>query len=869
MKRLILIVIFVQIFCFPSGENQKRRLQSEKSNDIIILHTNDVHCGVNDTIGYDGLMLYKKQLLQKYNNVILVDAGDHIQGGTIGLITNGEAIIEIMNKLEYKVVTLGNHEFDYGLSQLETIEKLLNSSYISCNYCLRDKKPIYNPYKIIEVGDKKIGFIGVATPQTLSKTYLYTLRDDKGELIYDFLTENHSQELYDRIQEHIDKLKNDEKVDYIIILGHLGIGGDALEENTSAGVIKNLKNVNAFIDGHSHLLYSMTTPDKDGKPVILAQTGTKLANIGILTIHKNGTLSHKNINEVPYDPNLADETIAVNRSKVLRYVDKEMNEYIYDLYSQFSDELNRVIGKSDFLLNVFKNASESTDGNTQLSRRNENAFCNLVTDALRAYGEADITIMNAGAVRTDIDEGNITYQEVINTMPFSNDVIVKKIKGIDILNALEFGVRLLPSTTSRFPQVSGITYKLDTSINSSVVVDENEVFQKVDGERKVYGVKVNGKNLDVNKSYTISSSSFILGGGDGYSMFPNFETVKTSVGVDNEVLLKYIQTNLSGIVPEKYKLKEGRLIQTEGKIKNEDIHISLFKFYNYTLIKDKIKFNLYLPSLESIKFKYPEQIILPSTITYNSALRSLPESDIDIPCSLENEEKGTYSCEKSIDTSKINTVKINDIRNDNFDIKIGPLAAEYINNISGLINSTDNYNPEKWEQITMNDATIIANNRNSFTINGIINNTKQISFINKEVTLMAKQRPNDKTVELTCTLTNKTANNFNLICAKDNSITYIMDSATIIVDNQILLVDFKDGADSTVSYATSSGGRVYARNKSSKGGLSGGIIALIVVVPVVALGILAAMIFMLRKPVVPQNAIASAGSTANIIKETS
>ena len=137
MKRLTLIILnvfLVGIFCFPSDENPKRRLQNEKSDDIILLHTNDVHCGVNDTIGYDGLMLYKKQLLRKYKHVILVDAGDHIQGGTIGLITNGEAIIDIMNKLEYEVVTLGNHEFDYGLPQLETIEKLLNCSYISCNY---------------------------------------------------------------------------------------------------------------------------------------------------------------------------------------------------------------------------------------------------------------------------------------------------------------------------------------------------------------------------------------------------------------------------------------------------------------------------------------------------------------------------------------------------------------------------------------------------------------------------------------------------------------------------------------------------------------------------------------------------------------
>ena len=201
MNNLIVIFfILFQIICSPPNEKAKRTLQTEKSNDIIILHTNDVHCGVNDTIGYDGLMLYKKQLLKKYNNVMLVDAGDHIQGGTMGLITSGEAIIEIMNKLEYEVATLGNHEFDYGIEQLETVKKLLNCSYISSNYCYKkNKESIYPPYKIIEKGGKKIGFIGVATPQTLSKTYLITLKDENGEIIYDFLTENHSQELYDMV----------------------------------------------------------------------------------------------------------------------------------------------------------------------------------------------------------------------------------------------------------------------------------------------------------------------------------------------------------------------------------------------------------------------------------------------------------------------------------------------------------------------------------------------------------------------------------------------------------------------------------------------------------------------------------------------
>ena len=186
-----------------------------------------------------------------------------------------------------------------------------------------------------------------------------------------------------------------------------------------------------------------------------------------------------------------------------------MNGYINDIFDSFSDELNEVIGKSDFLLNVFKNASESTESHTQLSRSRENALCNLVTDAMRELGEADVTIMNAGSVRTDINQGNITYQNVINTMPFSNDVLVKEVTGQTILEALDFGVRTLPGVTSRFPQVSGITFKVDTSINSTVVVDENEVFKKLGDKQRVYDIRVNGEKLDLNKKYTLSSNSFI------------------------------------------------------------------------------------------------------------------------------------------------------------------------------------------------------------------------------------------------------------------------------------------------------------------------------------------------------------------------
>jgi len=551
---------------YKMTEGRILKTQGKSLNqDIKIIHTNDVHCGVQDSIGYDGLMLYKKQLLTKYENVILVDAGDHIQGGTMGLVSNGLAIIDIMNKVGYDVATLGNHEFDYGVAQLEECAKELKCGYISTNYCLhKDKKAIYPAYKIIEKGGKKIAFIGVATPQTLSKTSLVTIRDENGEPVYDFLTENHSKELFERVQQQIDIVKS-EGADYVIIVAHLGIDGDALEENTSRGLLNNLNGVDALIDGHTHLIYERTTKGKDNKDVLFAQTGTKLNVIGVFTIHTDGSITHENIEEVPYNADLYSDSLNITRNKKERWVDTSMYEYIIALQNSYSETLNRVIGKTDFLLNVYAEGTVIKQSHAQLSRKGENAFCNLVADGIRTLGEADVTILNAGSVRDDILAGDITYQDVLNVMPFSNDIYTKEITGQAILDALEFGVRTLPDSTSRFPQVSGITYKIDISIDSSVVVDSDEIFIKVAGKRRVYDVKINGEKLDLLKTYSIAGSSFILEGGDGYSMFAPFEITKTSIGVDNEVLLKYITENLKGVIPLQYKTVEGRIVQTQGR----------------------------------------------------------------------------------------------------------------------------------------------------------------------------------------------------------------------------------------------------------------------------------------------------------------
>ena len=865
MKRLILLfTIFLITSCFPSTDKTKRFLQSEKSNDIVILHTNDVHCGVQDSIGYDGLMLYKKQLLQKHNNVILVDAGDHIQGGTIGQITSGEAIIDIMNELEYDVVTLGNHEFDYGIEQLETIKNSLTCGYISSNYCYKkNKESIYPPYKIIEKSGKKIGFIGVATPETLTKSYLITLLDDKGELIYDFLTENHNQELYERVQKHIDELQ-EKKVDYIIILAHMGKGGDSLEEDTSIELLKNLKNVNALIDGHTHLIYSEKTPDKNNNNVILVQTGTKLTNIGVLTIHENGTLSHENIDEVPYDPTLAEQTLNVTRSSKIRYVDKDMSEFLNDIYDSFSDKLNEVIGKSDFLINVYKNATESTDSHTQLSRIGENALCNLVADSMRELGEGDITILNAGTVRADINKGNITYQNVLNVLPYSDDIIVKEITGQTILEALEFGVRNFPEQNARFPQVSHITYKLDTSINSSVVVDENKVFKKLGGENRVYDIKINGEKLDLKKKYTISSRYFILNGGDGYSMFANCETIKTSLGVDNEVLLHYIRNNSNGTIPIKYKAAEGRLLKTNGKI-YDDISISLFGINDINITSQMIRFNALFTSLEKLKFEFPQQLFLEASLSENSRLRRLQTTNKNISCFIQNEvneTKAIYLCEIPGDNSNIKTIKINEPEFTNFAVKLSSLASNCMTNLDNTQcgKGLDNIN----EIYILQNATY-EKNGSSLLIFGTIFDDELPSFSKKELNLSAMQLPSKNETELKCTIIKVIDSNYTLNCKLKPNIKYEFDNSILYDNDKLLLINFEKGAESQIT-SDETETKIRRFFPKSSGKLSSGLIALIIVVPIVLVAITIGLIlFLTRNKEIPKAPISNFTTTENVI----
>ena len=570
---LFLIIIFVSIsHNTKQVKEQKQTLRriDEKTCDIAILHINDVHCGVDSTIGYDGFVLYRKEMEQECNHVLTVDVGDHLQGGTLGAISEGEAIIKIMNEVGFDVVTLGNHEFDYGKEQLEKLGQEISSKYINSNFCFNSNKTsIYDAYKIVEVGDKKIGFIGVVTPLTFSKTYLVGIKDEEtGKAMYDFRGEDLAQV----VQKNINELK-EEKVDYIFLLTHLGM---SVEQYTSDGLLSNLEGVDAVFDGHTHLVYNVTTKDKNNKEIPIAQTGIKFESIGKLVITTDGKIETEIIKEVP-EPKDINGAKTLTRSKSERWVDGSMNSFINNIISRYDNELKIIVGYSDFDLII--KPEGSTDSHYIYCRVQECTVGDLVADAINNLAGGAFSIVNGGGIRNNMKKGNITRADVIEAMPWFNNVVVKKLTGQTILDALEFGVRNYPEASGGFPQVSSeFSFDFDPDIESTVEVDKDGVFIKVGGKRRVFNVKLNGEAINPENTYNVTLLEFIASGGDGYSMISKVEVDKEALLTDTDAVTKYIKDNLEGKIPDKYKDVQGRInISTKKEEDSSENSYSYFK----------------------------------------------------------------------------------------------------------------------------------------------------------------------------------------------------------------------------------------------------------------------------------------------------
>ena len=496
--------------------------------DITILHTNDVHCDYEK---------YAKVATLHKSADLLVDAGDHVQGGVIGTLSKGEYIVDIMNYLKYDAAVPGNHEFDYGMDQFLHIAKdLAKYPYISANFTGKDGTPYFDAYKMFEVKGVKVAFVGVCTPETFTKSTPTYFQDANGNYIFGFCEGNNGADLYKAVQSAIDAAKA-AGADYVIGLGHLGIDEQS-SPWMSKVVIANTTGFDAFIDGHSHSTFSETIKDKSGKEVVFEQTGTKLANVGKLTIKTDGTITHENV-----DLSAVEE-------------DADAKAYIAGITEKFDALQKKVVAKTTVTL-----TTKGADGKRAV-RSAETNLGDLCADAYRLLLGADVAFVNGGGVRADINAGDITYGDIINVHPFGNSACLVEVTGQQLKDALELGSAAYPGESGGFLQVSGLTYTINADIPSSVVKNDKSEFVKVDGAYRVSDIMVGGQPLDVNKTYTLASHNYMLkDAGDGYTMFgtKNVKVLQDEVMIDNQVLINYIVEKLGGVVGAEYAAPQGRI----------------------------------------------------------------------------------------------------------------------------------------------------------------------------------------------------------------------------------------------------------------------------------------------------------------------
>lgn len=492
-------------------------------NDIVILYTNDVHCAVDDNLGYTGLATVKNALEAQGKHVVLVDNGDAVQGDTIGTLSNGEYIIDIMNEVGYDVATPGNHEFDYGMDQFFALTEQANFPYVSANFVDNDGNTVLDPYVIKDVAGVKIAFVGISTPKTITTSTPKYFQDDNGNYIYSFQQDETGEKLYAAVQSAVDAARA-EGAQFVIALAHLGIEEDC-SPWTSSEVIVNTTGIDAVLDGHSHsMIQGEKVKNKDGAEVLLSSTETKLAYIGCLTIKDDGSMSTTLIS------------------------DNGMKEFIGGIQEEFEELVNTVVASTDVDLIIKDPASGE-----RIVRVSETNLGDLCADAYRAMSGADVAIVNGGGVRADIPAGDITYGQIIAVHPFGNEMCVVECTGQEILDALELGCSKLPAESGGFLQVSGMTYTVDLNVESTVKLDENGMFVEVEGERRVKDVTIGGEPLDPEKTYTLASHNYKLKDcGDGYSMFADNVFLQDSVMIDNQVLINYIVDVLGGTVGEEY-----------------------------------------------------------------------------------------------------------------------------------------------------------------------------------------------------------------------------------------------------------------------------------------------------------------------------
>ena len=504
-------------------------------SDVTILYTNDVHTYIDKQspkLTYAAIADLKQSYQNAGKDVLLVDAGDHVQGTAYGSMDEGASIIKLMNAAGYDVATPGNHEFDYGMDRAKAIMKEADFPYLSCNWVdLRTTLRVLPSVKVFVRGGRRIAFVGVTTPETFTKsTPAYFMDKAQRKYIYDIQGGEDGKKLYDAVQKAIDKAKL--LADVVIGLGHLGVDPSS-SPWTSEEVIAHTSGFDAFIDGHSHtVMENKQVQDASGKAVTLTQTGSYFANVGEMTIAADGTITTKLI------PTLEgmDAGIAAMQTSWVNTVDDMLGEKI-------------AVGDSDFYV------SDPATGKRRI-RSAETNLGDFVADGIYTYFNeveklhCDVAIMNGGGIRADVPAGDWTFKTCKQVSPFGNVACLMSVTGKQIQDAFEIAARFAGEggkENGGFLQVAGATYEIHTDIPNTVQTDEKNVWiGSATGTPRVQNVKIYDKAsgsylpLDPGATYALAGMNYTLRNlGDGFAMFDGAELIKDYVSEDYLVMSTY------------------------------------------------------------------------------------------------------------------------------------------------------------------------------------------------------------------------------------------------------------------------------------------------------------------------------------------
>ena len=526
-------------------------------SDVVVLFTSDVHCGIDQGFGYAGLKAVKDQFEGEGCHVLLVDNGDSIQGEPIGLLTQGAAIIELMNQIGYDIAVPGNHEYDYGVERFLSLSEAASFPYVCCNF-YRDGKLIFPSYVIREYDRVKLAFVGVTTPKVLFTATPSTFRNEHGSLIYGFMQDNDGADLYAAVQSAVDDARA-EGADYVILLGHLG-NKDYVIPFTYAEVLEHTVGIDAMLDGHSHDTDRVVMKNRDGREVIRQACGTKLEGIGWMRIcAADGSI----------DTGLYTWNNPVPVPKLLG-IQNEMSEAVDSALASLGEWLNTKVGVSAATLTIFDPTAVDNAGRpVRIVRAAETNLGDLVTDAFRVQTGADVAIACGSSIRVNLPRGDIKLNDLVSVYPFGNHISVREVTGQQLLDALEWAVQDVPHEFASFLQVSGLSFEIHTYIKSSCRTDDDNGFAGVTGEYRVKNAMVAGEPLTLDRTYTVAAVDYLLlNHGNGFTMFDGGKVILQSGEPDFVVVANYIRDDLKGVIGDAYESPYGqeRIVAVEEPI---------------------------------------------------------------------------------------------------------------------------------------------------------------------------------------------------------------------------------------------------------------------------------------------------------------